>query len=472
MPASYVVDITRAYSGTEDKIVAEVLRRNASTQPECLILGREDQRDTIETSFPETHTHFFAGLPDDATVAERIAEEVRQQVNPAPQAPVVVFSFRPAVIQRLGSLTLVSQHIDTRPLRDYLPQDTAPHAEGRPAGNRWPEQLMPLSEALEILKRVLSPPGNPVPKTSLRHLLIREDARFDKDVHHLAATPRLISVLLREARSRNIVTLSGTEPQVMVELTADTGDAAGRPGTRSTGAAPPAPPRPTSPVVPPRPATPAQVKPAEQASSETAASTDRGRSWDFVNHLRTVELGPYPEVRHHLYEQIRRVLDGEPRAADIRQLARWAVKATRKEAPASFPRPNRDSGLPKERYDWRGLENFAIRILTRGGLAVGEDGTPLPAHTSVWQARRARVAAAAPENLAVRLDAELVLALLAHFRDVTLDDIDHLAGALLASRDESARDHIEATIDRLQDEGRVTADPVSDALLPADATGS
>ncbi|MGW6138932.1 hypothetical protein [Streptomyces sp. NPDC055140] len=185
--------------------------------------------------------------------------------------------------------------------------------------------------------------------------------------------------------------------------------------------------------------------------------------------LRSKELGPYPEVRHLLYAEIARVLEGEQEVPSIRDLARRAIRATREEAPTEFPRPRRETGLAKEKYDWRGLEKFAIRIMVRGGLALGPDGTPLAVTTSVWEARRVPVLRELPQDLSVRLDAEIIMEIVEHFRDVTPEDIDHLAGALLANRDESSRDHIDEAIFYLQDTGRVvgnSADGVPDVLLP------
>ncbi|CAM5631875.1 hypothetical protein SALBM217S_00320 [Streptomyces griseoloalbus] len=393
--------------------------------------------------------------------------------------PPTVLSFHRSVVVKSGSLGRISHLFNTRPLREYLPEREIAHESG------WPEQLMPLDEALVALQEALrtagaTGPERSLPKTDIRSRLVRVDERFDKDANYLARTPRLVSILLREARNRGMVRQYGTEPQVRVFLStnpathSDAGAVSQVPsgsfssGPALAGGAPSGIPSPSQVYGSQSTVSfPSQVAPSER--SPVDAGEPVSRSYSFVDMLRSKELGPYPEVRHLLYAEIARVSEGEQEVSSIRDLARRAVRATREQAPTEFPRPRSATGLAKEKYDWRGLEKFAIRIMVRGGLALGPDGTPLAATTSVWEARRAPVLRELPQDLSVRFDAEIVMEIVEHFQDVTPEDIDHLAGALLANRDEWARDHIDEAIFYLQDTGRVvgnSTDGAPDVLLP------
>ncbi|MFF2508901.1 hypothetical protein ACFVTY_36860 [Streptomyces sp. NPDC058067] len=460
-------------------IVTEVARRHDAEKARFLIVGREDQRNSLGEKFPEARTIFLPGYPSDVQVVDVISENVTQAAEGVDWTPPNVLSFHRAVLVKSGTLGRISHLFNTRPLRDYLPEREAVHESG------WPEQLMPLDAALAVLQEALSRAGatgpeRSLPKTDIRARLVRVDERFDKDTNYLARTPRLVSILLREARKRGMVRQYGTEPQVSVFLSASPATPSGggairqvAPDSVSSG-----------PVlaggVPPNSPSPSQVFARQRAVSLSSQVTpserspiDGGepvsRSYSFVDMLRSKELGPYPEVRHLLYAEIARVLESEQEVSSIRDLARRAIRATREGAPTEFPRPRKETGLAKEKYDWRGLEKFAIRIMVRGGLALGPDGTPLAVTTSVWEARRAPALRELPQDLSVRLDAEIIMEIVEHFRDVTPEDIDHLAGALLANRDEASRDHIDEAIFYLQDAGRVvgnSADGVPDALLP------
>ncbi|MDK0520904.1 hypothetical protein [Streptomyces sp. ML-6] len=477
--SGYIVDITRAYQGSEVGIVAEVARRHDAEKVQLLIIGREDQRDSLADNFSAARTIFLPGYPSDVQVVDTISENVATVAEGADGTLPTILSFHRAVLVKSGTLGRISHLFNTRPLRDYLPDREIVHESG------WPEQLMPLDSALAALQEALrkagaTGPERSLPKTEIRSRLVRVDERFDKDANYLARTPRLVSILLREARNRGMVRQYGMEPEVRVFLSASPSApsgavAIGQVAPESVSSRPvladgvlPATPSPSQ-VYGRQSIAPisSQVTPSEH--SAIGSGEPVSRSYSFVDMLRSKELGPYPEVRHLLYSEIARVLESEQEVSSIRDLARMAVTATREEAPPEFPRPRKEAGLAKEKYDWRGLEKFAIRIMVRGGLALGPDGTPLAATTSVWEARRAPVLRELPQALSVRLDAEIIMEIVEHFQDVTPEDIDHLAGALLANRDESARDHIDEAIFHLQDTGRVvgnSADGTPDVLLP------
>ncbi|MEV6993388.1 hypothetical protein AB0N87_30025 [Streptomyces sp. NPDC093228] len=466
----YIVDVTRAYRGSEVEILAEVRRRTGEKE-QLTIIGRDGQRDALNAAFPKAQAVYLQGYPVDVQVADVVGENVLRAAN-SELGRCVVLSFHRNVLAKSGSLNQISHLFDVQSLQDYLPTRVAA------TENEWPEQLMPLDEALISLRKALQKagatgPDRPVLKTDIRPFLVRVDERFDKDTHHLARTPRLISILLHEARKRGMIRQYGMDPQVKVALSASA-----LPGSDLGSASHVLPAMPSS-VNAPAPSTVAEFStqgsgllalPSASASEPLPADGGQSvsRSWNFVNYLRSKELGPYPEVRHLLYAEIARIVATDQELWTVRELARKAVAATKEQAPDEFPRPRSATALAKEKYDWRGLEKFAIRIIVRGGLALGPDSASLPINTSVWEARRAPVLRELPENLPVRLDAEIIMEIVEHFQDVAPEDIDHLAGALLAKRDEAARDHIDEAIFYLQDTGRVVgngADDEPDVLL-------
>ncbi|WP_412077464.1 hypothetical protein ACLF6K_23275 [Streptomyces xanthophaeus] len=390
-----------------------------------------------------------------------------------PEAAFTVFSFHHRVLGRDGDLALLDQQITTHSLRDHVP-----HRVGQP-GSSWPEQLMPIGDALnaleEALRRAQRHPGprSSVLKTDLRTHLTVVEPRFDPR-YPLARTPRLISMLLQEAQERGMILQFGREPQISVALRESTEPSAAIQATPV--------PQPQSARVSAPTATPAAAVPATAVAAAGVPAQARApqpipdpatatRSWHFANVLRQRRLGPYPEVRHDLYDQIitiARENQGSSSELTVRALARQAVTATRSAAPDRFPRRKGES-LPKDMYDWRGLENFAVQVLSRTELALGEDGEPLPRDASIWSTRQAPVRQPLPDDVDIMFDAELVYEIVRDCLDVTPDDIVHLAGAMLGGRSVQNADHVERVLDHLLRHGRIKGEPGTERLLPTES---
>ncbi|MEU8431795.1 hypothetical protein AB0F18_02610 [Streptomyces sp. NPDC029216] len=472
-----IVDTTRAINGTAADITNSVLA--SFPNPERLaFVTRADQDGELDQLPSDAAVKSLPGLPGDLDAAAAVAEFIRGISAELPDVAFIVYSFHRRVLAKDGDLAQLGQLIVTRSLREHVPQRAGQ------SNSAWPTQLMPLEDALDALEKALrrgqERPGHrrAVLKTELRTLLTMVEPRFDKDMYPLAGTPRLISILLHEAQERGMIRQFGREPQISIAL----GESVG-PSTAARPASVPQPeefaiqavaPVPAPAVAPSATAAvtinvPAQAHSSKPVPELTRVSTTPSRSWEFADVLRQRRLGPYPEVRHILYEEIADVaaLNGrtESPVLTVRALARQAVTATRQKAPDHFPRRNGDD-LPKDKYDWRGLENFVVQVISRTELTLGSDGKPLPSDASIWATRQAPVRYPFPENIKITFDAEMIYEVVRTCQDVTPDDIVHLAGALLGGRGVQQTDHVEDVLDYLLQQGRIKGE--SDRLLSSE----
>ncbi|PZT75828.1 MULTISPECIES: hypothetical protein [unclassified Streptomyces] len=464
-----IVDTTRANNGTAAAITDSVVARHPGLAKLALVT-RADQAEEFSSLPIGTENRTLVGLPGDLEAAQAVADLIKNYSAEFDDAAFTVYSFHYRVLGKQGDLALLDKPINTYSLRDHVPGRVGPQ------GSSWPVALMPLEDALKALRTALqraqAPSGarRPVYKTELRTLLTMEEPRFDKNRYPLAGTHRLISLLLQEALSRGMIAQFGTEPTISVALQEPAGPSRGMvpspASTRSVTAV-----ASTAATANPAttPTTAAAGIPAQaHASAVPTASVNDTRSWHFANVLRQLRLGPYPEVRHDLYDRIIAITqENQDSSAEltVRTLARRAVAQVRSNAPEHFPRRNGDD-LPRDRYDWRGLENFMVHVLSRTEIALGANGKPLPRETSIWETRQAPVQQPLPADIKFAFDAEMVFEVVRVCGNVTPDDIVHLAGAMLGGRGAQQTDHMENVLDYLLKQGRVTGHPGTEWLVP------
>jgi hypothetical protein len=356
-----------------------------------------------------------------------------------------IYSFHPTVLTRQGDLALLDGRTDVLPLRNYIRSPAA--SQGATA---WPDALMPLDEALRLLVQALQESNatadHPVPKTDIRQLLSRKDHRLLKTSSPMAAQPGLITVLLNKAVESGLVQLSGIDPRVQVSLSSE--------GTVAPTAAQ-APHETTF--------TAAQVGTVSgQVTTMIPTTEEEGRSKLFQTILRKSDFGIFPEVRSQFYAHILEIArDREGLPITAREITREAAALCRTDAPAVFE-GRKKGDLSKEKYPWRKLEEFGMRAMARAGMLQGKDGGTAP--DNPWVLPTSVITTPLPEDLGIRLDAEMVLEIIRHCSSIGWSDRVELAGAILNGRSEALTDQVEEIIQYLLATGRVEWDQEAEVL--------
>lgn len=437
-----IIDITRAYSGSERKIVEKILEQDGSgfvTKP--IVMGLDEQKSTL--------AGLAGGLVEWRSAGHWAAEhEVNRQIaelaKSIPHVRLKVYSFHPTIVSRLGDLAVLDGRVETISLRSYVKNSAA-------VGTEWPHALMPIEEALRILVEALeearATPDNPVAKTDIRQLLARRDQRLAKTSSSLAAMPGLVSILLDKAVAASLVYLTGIDPRVRVHLSPKSA-----PQTRTT-------------------LTPREgmlIAPSVSSDGHSAAvavpstTEEEGRSKMFQTILRQSDFGIFPEVRAEFYEQIQLIADenaGTPITA--RELTRQAATEVRTKAPAVFEGRKRGD-LSKEKYPWRKLEEFGMRAMARAGLLQGQDGKIASDVPPLLP--KCLIVGPLPTDLGVRLDAELILEIFRRCPNVGWNDRVELAGAIMNGRSEARIDQVEEIIGFLLEAGKAEWDPEAEVF--------
>ncbi|WP_043639050.1 hypothetical protein [Nonomuraea candida] len=457
-----IIDITRANPGTERKLVEAVLAQDGgrfSARP--LVTGFNNQESRLSGIAAMVQ---FASLGDWLPEAEINEQTARLAATPASEAgrsgdTVLIYSFHHSILNLEGAVGSVSPRPLTTPLRAYARNTAIILTE-------WPDELMPLDQAVASLAATLAREGatveRPVAKTNVRPQLVRQDPRFDKRAHPSAALPGLITLLLEKARDRGLIQTVGVDPGTQVYLTA-----AGQAYAAAAHA------------VPHLPATAGSGSGSGAASGAEVAASDpvgitaggssgggQDRSALFQTILRQTDFGIFPQVRQDFYAHMKQIAaelgDGPPTS---RELCRQAARRTKEGAPDKIKQSRRDESkgeIPKDAYPWKKLEQFGMRALARAGLLAGPDGRSI-GDGDPWRIPSARVASL-PDDLADLLDGEMVVEIIRKCPDVGWQDCESLAGAVLDGRSDDDSDRIAGIVVMLIEQGRIEWDATTQVL--------
>jgi hypothetical protein len=139
-------------------------------------------------------------------------EEAVSSFMSIPNEPGLVGSFQTSVKDLVGKNAVDSKSPQFYDLRELIRSRS--HALG------WPEKYYPVKNALDLLRRALVQKGGSMRLTQVRPALTLQDARFRKNPK--APTPldaqNIVALLLKEAQSKKIVTLSGPDDNPVIEL--------------------------------------------------------------------------------------------------------------------------------------------------------------------------------------------------------------------------------------------------------------
>jgi hypothetical protein len=245
---------------------------------------------------------------------------------------------------------------------------------------------MSSTEAVEILVKALQSVGagteaTAVKKTDLRPILALVDPRFQKSTE-LGATPGLITMLTEFAVAEGRVAILRVP-----------GDAV-NPRFSYTASA-----KSHSPM----------VVPQRRVS----------RSQQFINALRDRGLGPFPIFRLRLYKALGQAIADAPAQMSLRAVLAKAINDVQ-----------HDQSRTTASYDWKRVTDFLYRLLEREPVLSDEQNKAVAPSLSTLNTRIARI----DPDFETKLDAVLMLELVRQFDDITIHDVEALAGALYSDR--------------------------------------
>ncbi|MGH4007671.1 MAG: hypothetical protein ACRDTH_05810 [Pseudonocardiaceae bacterium] len=442
-----LVDITRSFAGKEETLVSAALAKHGQGDHRPIVIGLDAQRSALEISIELVEFRVAPGAYE-PEVLGFVAEVVHEHLNRDASMRFTIYSYHPMIFTKQGELAGIAEALNINSPLELLRENNIGECD------RWPAQLMPLEEALHLLRIGLRQAGastNPVSKTNVRNILQTHDQRFDKRVNPAARTLNLITMLLEAAQRQGWVQLRGKHPKVdvwLVETSASnevswidrpntsadielkSNEAAREPlSTRMDGAGhdPRAPKK--QPFVP-----------------ETRSQVFQAALW--------AGIGLHADVRELLWDSLEELLKEDPDVRSVGHTIGRAVAIARDRAPTTFPRPKED--FPKEAYPWRKLEGFAVTVCVRAGLIENGDGT-IMSPGPFWEVRRGRFTSS-PSDWRMRIDAELLLEIIRRCKNVTWDDGPDLAGALFLDRDEQHEHRINHAFEILGARGAIDLD--------------
>lgn len=426
-----LLDITGAKPGSEGTALQVIAQKFPEECRESFILFSDSQKVRIPPPWPTSRR-----LPDALQVVEIVGLVETEFVKPTLTTSLdtlTVVSFHKIVCDIEHAITDPEKRINFLQWAELLPDLTAAK---QAAARRALAQLMPTDDALQALEVALSANRavdllHGVPLTSLRELVERADVRFKKKTS-MAKTPGLMRALADLGEERGIIQ-----------------------SNRNTG---------TSHFLiwlKPYPKSDDHL-PHEDVSRKSACLSrdvglavsmkhcpERMRSDVFVDTLSSQNFGPFSRIRRMLYEQLLiAVGDGSKTAsdllADVVKLTREAVEITHE---GSKP------------IAWRKVKEFLRSILAREEVLLNSDKQPFALS---FETGCVKITGLVP-NFRVKLDGQLVLALLESNVALHLGDIANLAGALFNNRSATSEGEVAKIIDSLLRSGRVEAGP--DRLL-------
>ncbi|MDR2567141.1 MAG: hypothetical protein LBC97_14005 [Bifidobacteriaceae bacterium] len=313
---------------------------------------------------------------DRAELARELAKLVVNKV--IPPGIDVVYSNNPAVEVALAQALSADAEVTFRP----FPRESESIGQGD-----WPEDFIPIDDALSILYSVLTPNG--LRRTDIRGMLASRDSRFDKSSKDTRArTPRLISMLIEEAKRRHkVVEHHAQHPSNgLISLSSN--------------------------VV---------SRDLARGNDDDRFESPQPLSVQGFSVLRADDMGPFSEVRWHVYEEIAKAVKDDPTVPADKAINDALEKV----------RANDGVTLPKgKKYAWGNALNFLYLLFSKSAVLgfTGDDEAALTIDN------REKPLVRLADEWQYRLDGELVIHLLGKGVTVAGDRLDELAGLLYCDR--------------------------------------
>jgi hypothetical protein len=305
-----------------------------------------------------------------------------------------VVSFVPAVHEIVQSAAAAGQDLRDEEFREYAQSKSAV----------WPEAVVPLDDALNVLTEALAHADRPLPTTSIRPAMTALDVRFKKpeEKNSPMAAPGLIGVLIKAALDRGLITSSGPADNPIIQLVGRRGGNDKVTATRTLSPAP----------------------------DHFDRESDR-----YLSILRAADLGPFQQVRLAVYKEMQKAFDKE-RAITLGQLLDEAVARVRKDIETAHGKQREYLIKFGQALPWSRIRAFIGTLLTRRAVVLS-DGELIRAD---WLHLDAPVSGALIDWQLV-LDGELVVHLVQSGCRIDQYAEVELSGALYNTRQDLARIH-------------------------------
>jgi hypothetical protein len=425
-----VLDLTKAWLNSELGLIGQARLRFAGDSILAIHTLGESRARYVGTE-PNVTFHEVTRETSDATsafsaVLNLAAQVARDAANQLPEVDAIsIVSHHPAFVEVrkllspiLNRKTELLHWKSFQPL--YLPT-------GASAGARstlpveWPEALMPMDEAVEILVASLLRSGatraeRAIRLSDLRGILASQDPRLRKD-NPLASHSRIPSLILTAALRSNRVVARSYQPDGNPRVWIESAHVAAFVSPPSTGEG----------------SNSAPVEHGAEAPPRDRAAAVSTRSQGFLDELRRKDAGPFSAIRQELFDELRRTVDAAPEEgialSDLLFSAIEDTKATH--ASATYP--------------WRHVHAFLVKLLSESAVLLDAEGVAFRASVAVGSKHVFGLAPGWKDELDSRILIELLEAGVA----VTLADIPDLAGALYQSRSREAQARAVRILDRV-----------------------
>ena len=423
----FMMDFTGTIPGTLPDLLTKLLATLGSLPSLTILtyvgqLGNERSRLTNNISVVE--------ISPSENVSEKRLALLSQ---PAPAKETVVGSFRPEVwaLQyqptSQGSARLFLQwNAFLSRIRQHVAGDSTSPFTLSTQSVEWPEAVIPIEEALELLTTVLWRRGGRANKTQLRPALSEANPKLSKS-NPDASDSRIISILVERAVSRGIVRLENAafaDPHVVL-------------------IAPPNSPTIKAPIqaqqlVATQPFT--QPLPQSQTAQTSAAKRDRAYLDPYTEFLETYKMGPFANLRPHFYKALE---DHVPEGLTLESLVSKCMTDVRSaySASSNVERP----------LSWQTVRRFFERLLEHGKVLVGDKEQP------IWPSfeHGRETVRSLSLDWQSKLEGVLVIFLLEHVKQIDFSDMRHLTGALYMTRSDEDREKLFEVISHLRGAGKI-----------------
>lgn len=277
--------------------------------------------------------------------------------------------------------------------------------------NTWPENVMPLEEAISVLMRAISAQKDAyIRMSSLRPALERVDDRFAKVPGNPLGTSGIIKVLIRAAQEKGCVETGGNDdanPFVFLKKALIT------PTTNSTSV----------PVASVSPTVISSSTPLPKSSNHESSIL---LSTQFITCLRNAHLGPFQDVRVAIYREID---DISIRHLPMFQLITDAVTNVRKKVEEARSQGRQYLVTSKRNLPWSRVREFIEELMQRVScMRVEEEFVPLR-----WEYMERNVDGMA-KGWDLALDSIMLLHLIDKGYEISTRTLTDLSGALYNTR--------------------------------------
>ena len=372
-----------------------------------------------------------------------------------------------------SSLSVISFHTAVLGLVAYLPPALRARVEflrwtrlfgsSAPSGTTGSKELlaqavanlMPENELLEAVERMLTfskaiDSRSALLMSDMRPLLEREDDRFKKS-NPAAAVHGLIGGVIELAQQRGLVVVDRSvnrfnSPVWLTGkgLSIPKSASVHRTATPENG---PVLPAESDEVVADKSPSEAVI-PIAAAGQIDAAQMEKveSRSDQFVASLRRQSLGPFSRVRKQVFDTIDQLLKNPGSNRTASGLIRDSVEAVHQQLKLS--------GEANGEFPWRRVREFIRELLVRRAVLLDAEGKHV---TPSFQTLSTEVVGLS-SAWELELDGELILALIRDGMKLHMGDLAFLAGALFNERTNDGETQVEALIEHLIRNRRITED--------------